>query len=199
MQIDTQELAPFRSANAALAFAFNFTHGTLEQSAMARLYQTPPGIEGSQPGEKRLVGLSGIDLAGQAGIIKGEVSRLDPRIRGQILTARFAVRHLPCSCRHSCCSGYRPNNEWQLAICDIAEDVHAEALVNCSSNFTLRHAIVRRYFGVHQSLTDAAAAAGVDRDTASAHASRVIAYLHGEERLAKYEIDGKLKAAGIVA
>ena len=48
------------------------------------------------------------------------------------------------------------------------------------------------------SLIDAAAAAGADLDTASAHASRVIGYLKAQEQRARYDIEGRLKATGIV-
>ena len=189
MQVETQELALFRSTNAALAFAFNLKHGQYKSSAMARL------MGGPNPTGR---GLGGIDGAAQAGMIKCEIDALAPRIRGQIIVARFALRELPCDCRHACCSGFRPNHEWLLAISEIAELVRTEALAGTVVNFTLRHIIVRRYFGVHISLVDAAKAAGVDRDTASVHASRVIGYLKTEERLALYEIEGRLKAAGIV-
>ena len=189
MQVETQELALFRSTNAALSFAFNFTHGQYKSSAMATM------MGGPKPTGR---GLGGLDGAGTSGMIRAEIEALDPRIRGQILIARFAVRAVPCDCRHSCCSGFRPNTEWLLAIAEISELVRTGALAGCSVNFQLRHTLVRRYFGVHCSLIDAAAAAGVDRDTASAHASRVIGYLKAQEQRARYDIEGRLKAAGIV-
>ena len=190
MQVETQELALFRSTNAALSFAFNFTHGQYKSSAMATMMGGPPSPQDAA--------WAGLDGAAQSGMIRAEIDALEPRIRGQILVARFAVRAVPCDCRHACCSGLRPNAEWLLAIAEISELVRTEALAGCSVNFQLRHTLVRRYFGVHCSLIDAAAAAGVDRDTASAHASRVIGYLKAQEQRARYDIEGRLKAAGIV-
>lgn len=189
MQVETHELALFRSTNAALSFAFNFTHGQYKSSAMATM------MGGPKPAGR---GLGGLDGAGTSGMIRAEIDALDPKIRGQILVARFAVQAVPCDCRHSCCSGFRPNAEWLLAIAEISELVRTGALAGRSVNFQLRHILVRRYFGVHCSLIDAAAAAGVERHTASEHANKVIGYLKAEERQARYAIEGRLKAAGIV-
>ena len=81
---------------------------------------------------------------------------------------------------------------------DIADVVMTEALSGRSVNFLLRHAMVRRYFGVRQSLVDAALQADVDRHTASAHANKVITYLKDQEQHARYAIEATLKEAGIV-
>lgn len=188
-EMESGDLALFRSVNAALAFAFNFTHGQYKPSAMASMMGGP---------RKQGRGLGGLDGAGQAGIIRLEVERVAPAARAQILVARFAVRSVPCSCRHECCSGHRPNQEWLLAIAELASLVREEALERCVVNFKLRHDIVRRYFGEKKSLVDAARSAGVDRDTASAHAGKIIAFLKSEEQHARYEIEGRLKVAGIV-
>jgi hypothetical protein len=184
-----QEPALFRSTNAALAFAFNFTHGQCKSSAMAIM------MGGPKPSGR---GLGGLDGAGTSGMIRAEIDALEPRIRGQILVARFAVREVPCDCGHACCSGFRPNAEWLLATTEISELVRTEALAGYSVNIQLRHILVRRYFGVRCNLADAAKATGVHRDTASAHASRVIGYLKAQEQRARYDIEGRLKAAGIV-
>jgi len=197
MQIETPEVALFRSVNAALAFACNFKHGAVKASGMAMMYRTPPGLD-NEPPKSPPRGLGGLDGAGTAGMILAEVEALQPRLRGHILVARFAVRALPCSCGKSCCSGWRANGEWLQALSAISDQVRADALAGCSVNYLLRHTLVKRYFGVRVGLSDAANAAGVDRDTASAHASRVIGYLKDHERLAQYAIEGKLKAAGIV-
>jgi hypothetical protein len=189
MQVETREPALFRSTNAALAFAFNYRHGQYTSSAMGTL------MGGPKPTGR---GLGGLDGSAQAGMIKAEIDTMTPRIRGQILVARFAVHALPCDCRRACCSGWHPNAEWLRAIDEIADVVRTEALAGCSVNYTLRHAMVQRYFGVSQSLAKVALAADVNRDTASTHARRVIAYLRPEERYARYAIEGRLKAGGIV-
>jgi hypothetical protein len=179
----------FRTINGALAFAFNFKHGQLKPSALATM------MASSKTSAR---GLGGLDGAAQAGLIRSDVAALDPKIRGHILVARFCVRALPCSCRRDCCSGWRSNAEWLLAIADIANVVRQAALAGTVVNFTLRYAIVRRYFGVKQSLADAARASGVERHTASAHANKVIAYLKQEERQARYAIEARLKEANVV-
>jgi len=190
MQLEQpHELALFRTADAALAFAFNFKHGQTKRSGLAVMM-------GGGGGNGR--GLGGLDGAGQAGMIEGEVERLDPSIRSRILIARFAPRVLPCACKAACCSGWRSNRDWLLAVSDIVALVREAALAGCTVNFTLRYAIVQRYFGVRRSLVDAATAADVDRHTASAHAGKVIGYLREEERQARYAIEARLKVAGIV-
>ena len=190
MQAETSaEPALFGSTNAALSFAFNFKHGQLKPSSLATM------MVGPKPTGR---GLGGLDGAAQAGMIRAEIDALSPRIRGQILVARFAVRALPCDCKRACCSGFRANAEWLQAIADIAEIVRSEALAGTVVNFLLRHSVVRRYFGVKQSLVDIAAVTGVDRSTASAHAGKVIGYLKEQEQRARYDIEGRLKAAGIV-
>ena len=181
--------ALFRCVPDALRFAFNFKHGQCELSAMARL------MDGDSRAGR---GLAGLDGAGNAGFVWSEVDALEPRIRGHILVARYAARALPCDCGHACCSNWRPNADWLLAIAEIAETLRTEALSDCVVNFTLRHIIVRRYFGVRQSLVDAASAAGVERHTAGRHADKAIGYLREEERKARYAIEGRLKEAGIV-
>jgi hypothetical protein len=183
------ELALFRSMNGALAFALNFRHGTLKPSQLSVM------MGGSHPVGR---GLSGLDGAAQAGMIRAEIDQLQPRVRGLILVAHFAPRSFPCPCRQACCSGHRPNGEWQQAISDIAVLVLSEALEGCSVNYGLRHAIIRRYFGVHKSLSEAAVQAGVHRDTASAHAAKIIPYLRGHDRAARFDLEARLKAAGVV-
>jgi hypothetical protein len=177
----------FRTVNGALSFAFNFKHGHLKPSALATM------MAGARPKGK---GLGGLDGAAQAGMIREQVDSLG--LRGDILTARFAVRALPCPCRRPCSSGWRGNEEWLQAIAAISNHVRSVALKGTTVNFTLRLAIVRRYFGVRQSLADAAHASGVERHTASAHANKAITYLKAEEAQARYAIEAKLKASGVV-
>jgi len=163
-------------------------------------------------GGKRGKGRGGLDGAALAGFIKREVlglaipdtlDELDPNweprpVWPRIITARYAVRAVPCICKLPCCSGWRSNNDWLIAVADIAELAISGALSGCRVNFNLRHAIVRRYFGERRSLVEAAKLAEVDRHTASAHANRVITYLKDEERKARYAIEARLKVAGIV-
>lgn len=178
----------FRTVNGALAFAYNFKHGQVKPSQLATM------MGPSKTGR----GLGGLDGAGQAGMILDQVGALKPQVRVWILAARFAVRALPCDCRRACCSGWKWNNEWLFPISEIVDIVREAALTGTVVNFTLRRAIVRRYFGVRQSLVDAARASGVERHTASAHANKVISYLRDEERHARYAIEATLKQADVV-
>lgn len=178
----------FRSMDGALWFAFNFKHGTVKPSALAQMMS-------SKAHKSR--GLGGLDGAGQAGMIKSEVMALGP-VRSNILAARFSPNGIPCSCRAPCCQGYKPNPEWSDAIEILSGQAMTAALAGKVSNYRLRMGIVARYFGVRASLPRLAEECGVHKDTASVHNSAVGAWLGREEQLARYDIEGRLKMAGII-
>jgi hypothetical protein len=189
MQADTVvEPALFKSTHGALKFAFSIAHAS-PQNIIDKL------MHGATPAGK---GLGGLDGCGMAGMIKAEIAAIDPRIRGQIITARFALHGVPCTCHHACCSGETPNPEWMRAIGEISDLVRTGALAGLLVSYLLRRVIVRRYFGERISLREAAEQCRVDRDTASEHASRVITYLRAQEKAGWYDIDGRLHSAGIV-
>lgn len=181
------ETALFKTWKGALAFAYNFTHGTMKPSAMA-------GLMGGarQPGR----GLGGLDGAAQAGMILAEVSQL-PHPRRHILTCRFAPAKTDCECRAACCQGFRLNRDWADSMQWLANHVHAAALTGTVSNYHLRRDLVRRYFGETVSMTETAARCGVKRDTAAEHNKRVVAYLAAEEHGAEQDIYGRLYGIGI--
>jgi hypothetical protein len=89
MSNEPADTPPFHSIKGALAFAFNFSHGSVKKPFLASL------AGASKPGR----GLSGLDGAGQAGLIRAAVHELKPAVREQIIIGRFAPRqaslHLP--------------------------------------------------------------------------------------------------------
>jgi len=179
----------FDSANAALAFAYNF-EGRPETSSMV-----PASDDRSKLPSK---GLGGLDGSAQAGMIKAEVNALD-RFYGFILAAKFAQHHKPCACKAPCCSGFTANWEWREAIGLISmAPIIVTATFNCMSNNRLRRGIVERYFKEPVKLKELAIHAGVNADTASLHNERIVKILRESERKAMDAIRERLHAAGMV-
>src|SRR6266478_4639254 len=102
----------FRSTGAALKFAFNFSHGTLQKSFLAKAM----GVPGPSSG------LAGLDGAAQAGMILAELQRLTT-LRRYLLTGRYMLPSSPCTCRAPCCRGWRENVIWKQAIDYLTEYV----------------------------------------------------------------------------
>lgn len=160
--------ALFNSAHSALVFAFNFSGQQYDKSMMARM-AAAPGRAGK--------GLGGLDGAAQAGMIRGELARIDP-LSANILIARTAPHSIPCECRHACCSGEKPNLEWTNAIGFVTEVALGE-LSGCLSHYRLRRGIIERFFGVKHNLASLADECHVNRDTASAHNAKLVRWLKG--------------------
>lgn len=178
----------FRTTKGALAFAFNFTHGTTKKGALA-------GMMGGASPKGR--GLGGLDGAGQAGMILAEVRELVGQ-RYRILTCRYSPPKTPCTCKAPCCVGFRLNRDWAEAIDWLAMHVQAAALAGTVSNYRLRRALVCRFFGEEVSMVSVANQCGVKRDTAAEHNKRVMHYLGEEERMAELEIGQRLYEVGLV-
>ena len=193
----------FSSAHAALVFAFNFSGQCYDRPMMNRL--AAPAIGSGK-------GLGGLDGAAQAGFIRAEVRGLGS-LAEAILIARIAPRAMPCHCRQSCCSGRKPNAEWVTAISHLADQARRSALLGCAANGIMRREYVVRYFTPKEqriSLEALAEKHDVDRNTASAHCSKVATWLGGlpvrkdkpavpgMEELAVAAIDQRLREIGMV-
>lgn len=177
----------FNTQTGALKFAFNFAHGNTKAGTLGSL------VGGNKIGR----GLAGLDGAGQAGMIRSALSRLPP-VRLNILVARYALPSVECKCGALCCRGYRENPEWAESIKAIAEYVLQQGGTGTISHFRLRKALVSRYFGARISFLEIASQCGINRNTASEYNNQVFALLKGEERLARYEVEGLLKASGLL-
>lgn len=162
----------FTSAHSALVFAFNFSGQSYDRPMMNRLADEP------RPAGK---GLSGLDGAGQAGMIRSEVKAMG-KLAEAILIARIAPRSSPCQCRAACCSGQKPNKEWTDAIATLSDHVRTTALAGCIANGLMRREYVVRYFSKKEervSLEALAEKHDIARNTVSAHAGKVMAYFAG--------------------
>lgn len=181
----------FESAHGALVFAFNFSGQCYDRPMMNRL---------ASPAFGSGKGLAGLDGAAQAGMIRAEVQAMG-QLAEAILIARIAPRSVPCHCRSSCCSGHRPNKDWTDAISYLAEYVRTTALAGCTSNGLLRREYVLRYFTRKDdriSLEALAEKHDLNRQTVSAHASKVAKTIKELESIAQSAAEDRLMAAGMV-
>lgn len=195
----------FKTPQAALTFAFHYSMQQQGRPLADRL-ASPAGRTGK--------GLSGVDGAGQAGMIRREMKELSLLERAA-LVARFAPRSMPCNCRNACCAGYRINPEWDEAIRALEQGVLRE-LAGHVSHQRLRRKLVEEVFGVKIVLKDLAEACGVHPNTAAAHRKIIRKWLSGQkaqhgkggietahatdgiESAARRKIDTALSLAGIV-
>lgn len=194
----------FRSAHDALTFAYNYSGQQYERSLMAKV---------ASPGTGSGKGLSGNDGAAQAGMIRREVQQLG-RLPEAILMARFAPRSIICECRAPCCKRSRDNDEWVNAISHLADYMRNTALAGTTANGLVRRDCVIRHFTSKEkrkSLEAFADDRGINRDTASAYASKVATWfigsparndkpsVPGHDALAMAAIETKLLSIGMIS
>lgn len=165
----------FSSAHAALIFALHYSMQQYNRPLMNRIASgelTAGMSAGGGPG------LSGLDGAGQAGMIRAELARLSP-IEQAVLVAHAAPSQIPCACGIACCSGFKTNPEWQDAMSTLTTAAASGALSGCVSNGRLRSALIQRLFGAKVTLTELAERFEVDDKTASAHHAKLKRWLFG--------------------
>lgn len=163
----------FKCAQDALRFAFHYSGQAYDRPFMNRMADDPVGKFGEA------MGLSGLDGAGQAGMIWSQAMRLSPMSQF-VLFAYYASRQVRCSCGRPCCSGWAPNPFWEACIVKIEEAAITRALAGCISHRVLRRSIVRRLFGDKSVvLQDIARECDVSQNTASEHNMRIKAWLFG--------------------
>lgn len=160
----------FSSAHAALVFALNYSMQQYDRPLMNKAMSGRPHAEGK--------GLSGIDGAGQAGMIRATLARLLP-LHQAVLVAGAAPSQTPCECFASCCAGWKVNPEWLDAMSQVTTAAAAGALSGCVSNGRLRSALIQRLFGVKVSLAEIAERFDVSERTAEAHSGKLKRWLFG--------------------
>lgn len=183
----------FRSTEAALKYAFCFSTEQYGRSAMAAMY--------APPGSGR--GLSGIDGAGNAGMVRAEVEKLSPTQRA-VLIVRYAPPDLPCSCRRPCCKGSYANKEWSDAL-ELLAQFTAPLFAGSLSNVRLRRALIRAAIARERpEYTALGKEYGVDRGTVAKHAGIIERAIvgtrneRGEFDRAYTKVDTLLQEAGII-
>lgn len=169
---------PFRTPQDALVFAFNYSMQQQDRPLMDRL---------AAPAARTGKGLSGMDGAGQAGMIRQVISSLS-EYEEATLIARFAPRTIPCSCRNPCCAGYRLNPDWDYAI-GLLERGAQTILSGHVSHYRLRRKLVEQIFGVKIVLKDLAEQCSVHANTATEHRRLIKLWLSGQK--AQHEKGGR--------
>lgn len=182
----------FRSAHAALVFAFNFTMQQYDRPFMNKVASRDSGH-----GEGK--GLSGQDGAAQAGMIRRRLSTLTP-LQQAIMVSRAAPPTLVCSCGAPCCQGRQANLEWSAAVRLVADYAEKEALADCTIRRDLTLELLARLFGQAKGrkMSEIAEDAGVSVNTATNHLSRLKLWLHGN-RVQGGALEGQEAIAAVAA
>ncbi|MBR8054159.1 DNA-binding protein [Burkholderia vietnamiensis] len=158
----------FRTPEAALIFAFNYSMQQQDRPAMNRM---------AMPAGRRGIGLAGLDGAGQGGMILRELDTLSTSEMAALL-GRYAPRSRPCACGSPCCSKFKPNPEWEAAI----RHLEQEALSLFSGHivhYRLRRKLVEKSLGIKVELHGLARECGVSENTASAHWKIIREWMEG--------------------
>lgn len=172
----------FKSAHEAMTFALNY-RGQPALSVMNRMGQDPSGMPGK--------GLSGLDGAAQAGIIRHKLSTLG-QLHERILIADIAPRSYPCPCRSYCCSGFTRNQEWVDAICWLSDIVREAALEGHRTTHPIRRACVEVYFGKRLTAVQIASELDITEQTIRVLLGKVKRYLRSEQERALIGADDVL-------
>ncbi|MGS1116008.1 DNA-binding protein [Castellaniella sp. UC4442_H9] len=161
----------FETAHNALLFAFNFSDQQYERPLMNRLADDPDGHVS--------MGLSGTDGAAQAGMIMSRIM-LMPALSQYIIFAQYAPHALRCECKRPCCSGHRPNAQWDAAIAEVSRSSIAGAMTGTLSHRVLRDAIIRKMFGAKVDIVEAAERCGLEERQAYRHQTAIKQWLDGK-------------------
>jgi len=178
----------FKSAHAALSFAFNFSDQQWQPSAMARMMGGPPLGKGR--------GLVGVDGAAQAGMIKAVLGGLSD-IHRSILVANTMPRYKRCDCGIPCCSGRRPMPEWEAAI-DVLIRASMSAVPMTFSYYQMRRGVIRKYFGEKLSLGEIADKCGVNRNKVGEYKKPLWEWLRDNDSVATSQIEDALRDQNVV-
>lgn len=172
----------FSSAHAAIVFALNYNHQQYDKPLMNRLSW------GAMPQGK---GLSGVDGAAQAGMIRGMIGRLSD-LECAMLIAYCAPKQVPIPGSHQAIKivdnkqvrlpQWSVNPEYQAALRQIAGtyQIHALASVDNQSVQATRLALVARCFGERVSLVEFSEKQGIPYRTVKRMHASVRDYLLGK-------------------
>lgn len=126
-------------------------------------------------------GMDALERAGQAAMILRRLQELPERVRA-ILYARHAPRTVPCDCGRACCSGDARNEVWRDAVVLVATYASDAIQTRGEGRHRLRLALVARYFGHADSITDIAERCGVSRRTATDENGLLVPWLRAAEQ-----------------
>ncbi|CAE6958872.1 hypothetical protein [Paraburkholderia domus] len=185
--------AVFTDTDAALRFALRFASQQHSSSELA-------GLRGPSRSGK---GLSGMDGAAQAGMVRAELAKLTLTQRA-LLIGRYALPDIICTCGRPCCCGHRPNPEWSEAISQLARETTL-LFAGRLTYFRLRQTLIGNLLlGLRVTDRSLAAEFGVHRQTVAEHGAKLEAAILGTRHQAGDfdralgRIDLLLHEAGIV-
>jgi len=186
----------FLSVQDAVKFATQFNHEVIPRSSMNQMMSPSTG-------DNR--GLSGLDGAGQAGIILCAVHELDTPLQGLTLVARTAPHYHTCSCGAPCCSRKIVNWAWMECISSIVTILYEQQESKRESgkrgieyNIKLWRALVCKFFGEKSTLEEIAKSCEVSVDTVTSHKKLINPTLKREEREGWDNLDNRLRDIKLV-
>ena len=186
----------FLSVQDAVQFATNFNHQVTPRSSMLQM---------ASPSTGSGTGLSGLDGAGQAGIILSEVRELATPLQGLTLIARTAPHYKICNCGTPCCSRKVVNWEWMECVSSIVTILHEQQEANRESgkrgveyNIRLWRSLVCKFYGEKTTLEDIAKSCEVSANTVTSHMKLIDPSLKREEREGWNNLDNRLRDIGLV-
>ena len=171
----------FETTRNALVFAFRFSSAQYGEGTLGKLLR-----RGAGSGR----GLSGLDGAGQAGMVLATVWRLKEIERAAIV-ARFSPRSEPCPC----CGGAKMPDIWREAVETLAEWCIQTGVLN----IRCRRELVAKHFGM-PGVEFAALAARyeINRKTVAEHYRTMARRLVDVEASAQSVVDDAFKWSGMV-
>lgn len=177
-----------KSAREAMVFALNYSDQQYALSPMAMF------LKDRRAGSGR--GLSGLDGAGQAGMVWAEITRLE-YFQALALIARCTQHRIRCTCGADCCCGWRSNALWRETtsqLCDYA----LSAVSGHISNRLLRLASTEKVFGAKLTLDDVADYVGVSKSTAARQHAKIKDFLRTLEHQGWEKLTGALEEKGML-
>lgn len=187
----TEPTPVFRSVHDALVFAYNFSTAQYPESTLGKLMRKKAEEEGAETALGTGKGLSGLDGAGQAGMIMGAVHRLELR-QILVIEARFMQRTKPCrECGHD---GF--TDAYRLVIDSLAE-LMLDILPD-RADIRLRRELVYGHFGKRPHNVKLAKKYHIDRHTVGNYQVAITKALKALEYQAQETLHGRFAEAGML-
>ncbi|WP_146230015.1 hypothetical protein [Paraburkholderia tropica] len=178
----------FRSAEEAITFACNYSSQQYAMSPMAKLLQGPARGSGR--------GLTGLDGAGQSGMVFRELETLD-YWQMLVLVAGKAIRSESCNCLSPCCRGWRMTELFRESVSQLADQVAREAR-DVLPVKAFRVAVLRKHFGDKIHVLDEAEKLGIDEHPANRHATTIRKWIRELEKKGLTALSERLDAVGML-
>ncbi|RQM44735.1 hypothetical protein EHZ19_26905 [Paraburkholderia bannensis] len=163
MNMNARHEGIFRSAEEAITFACNYSSQQYAMSPMAKLLQGPARGSGR--------GLTGLDGAGQAGMVFAELQRIDYWQLAALVTRKLP-RSERCDCRRTCCSGWKLNPLFEESVNQLADYV-ALTLTPVPPVKEFRVAVIMKYFGEKANPLDVAQRLEIKKNAAERHITAI--------------------------